>query len=93
MAGAVSVDLNCTITHRSQPLVMCVRATAEVSTCCNCDCLLECIVVIVLLKCIAVTVVLKCFCYSNCSIRVYCSDLYCVVMTVLLEDIVVTTFS
>ncbi|XP_065893994.1 uncharacterized protein [Dysidea avara] len=29
VAGAVSVDLNCTITHRSLPLVMCVRASAK----------------------------------------------------------------
>ena len=39
--GAISVDLNCTITHRSLPLVMCVRASAKVSTSSNVTVLLE----------------------------------------------------
>lgn len=31
LAGNIMIDLHCTILHRSQPLVMCVRATAKVS--------------------------------------------------------------
>jgi len=37
VAGSVSVDLNCTITHRSLPLVLCVRATAAVSNFHDCS--------------------------------------------------------
>ena len=31
LAGDIVVDLHCIILHRSQPLVMCIRATAQVS--------------------------------------------------------------
>ena len=31
LAGHIMVDLHCIILHRSQPLVMCVRATSQVS--------------------------------------------------------------
>ena len=41
VAGAVSVDLNCTITHHSLPLVMCVGAIAKVRTSYNVTVLLE----------------------------------------------------
>ena len=34
LAGDIVVDLHCVILHRSQPLGMCIKATAQVSPYC-----------------------------------------------------------